>query len=301
MANLRSHHPVQIDFQRSQPWQPILPTPPILSSHTARWKALHLEHHRQPAHVTPDYSLPQHTLVVCLEYRASELKINGRTYQQMMSGNIGLAPAGQPLSTEAFGAAEYLLLAMSPQILANAVGDQIDGDRLELTTQLFGQDPLIYQMALALRGELATNQQDSELYAESMAIALAAHLVRRYSNRTEALPVDETAHGLPNYKLREAIAYIHDRLSQKIALSDLAVSLQLSPYYFGRLFKQSTGLSPYQYVLKVRIDRARQLLADPGWAIADIALEVGFQNQSHFTRVFRQQLGTTPKAYRDAL
>jgi AraC family transcriptional regulator len=67
--------------------------------------------------------------------------------------------------------------------------------------------------------------------------------------------------------------------------------------YFIRLFKQSTGLTPYQYVLQQRIERAKQLLRQGNRAIADVALECGFTSQSNFTRAFRRATGMTPKAY----
>lgn len=79
---------IPVDLQRSHPWEPILPAAPLLSSQSAGWTALHLEHHRQPAHATPDYSLPHHTIVVCLDYQAREFGVSGRTYRHLMNGNV---------------------------------------------------------------------------------------------------------------------------------------------------------------------------------------------------------------------
>ena len=81
-------------------------------------------------------------------------------------------------------------------------------------------------------------------------------------------------------------------------LDDLANTVSMSRYHFCRLFKQSVGTSPYQYILQQRIAKAKQLLHHRDWALADIALASGFANQSHFSRKFRQQVGVTPSAYR---
>lgn len=153
-------------------------------------------------------------------------------------------------------------------------------------------------MGLALKAELEAGGTDSRLYAESMATAMAVHLLRRYS-----LLEQEIKHytgGLPKYKLREAIAYIQEHLEQNLTLAELAAVVHMSPHYFASLFKQSTGLTPHQYVTSCRIERAKQLLARRELTIVEICQQVGFQNQSHFTRVFRQHTTTTPKAYRDA-
>jgi AraC-like DNA-binding protein len=83
--------------------------------------------------------------------------------------------------------------------------------------------------------------------------------------------------------------------------AELAVLVQMSPYYFASLFKQSTGLAPHQYITKCRIERAKQLLKKRELTIMEICQQVGFQSQSHFTRVFRKHTATTPKTYRQLL
>jgi AraC-like DNA-binding protein len=105
--------------------------------------------------------------------------------------------------------------------------------------------------------------------------------------------------GLPSYKLRQVIEYIQVHLEQDLNLTQLAELVGLSQYYFVRLFKQSVGVAPYQYVLQCRVERAKQLLQKNNLAIAEVALCCGFADQNHLTRVFRRLTGTTPKAYRD--
>ena len=162
-----------------------------------------------------------------------------------------------------------------------------------------GFDPLIYQIGLDLKTELETDGVDSRLYAESMATALSIHLLRRYSARKQE--IKEFRGGLPQYKLMEVISYINAHLDQDITLAELAALIQMSTHYFASLFKQSTGLAPPQYITKCRIDKAKQLLAIRQLAIAEICQQVGFQSQSHFTKVFRKYTTTTPKLYRDSL
>jgi AraC family transcriptional regulator len=101
-------------------------------------------------------------------------------------------------------------------------------------------------------------------------------------------------------QLQGVVDSIYASLDRNIRLTDLATIAGLDTYHFCTLFKQSMGTSPYQYVLQQRIRRAKQLLKlNKEMAIADVALQCGFANQSHFTRRFRQQVGITPKAYRE--
>ena len=87
-------------------------------------------------------------------------------------------------------------------------------------------------------------------------------------------------------------------LVQELSLTALAAVAQMSPYYFSRLFKQSTGLSPHQYVLQQRVEWAKRLLAEARLSITDVAQRVGFASQAHLTLVFRQRVGATPRQYR---
>jgi AraC family transcriptional regulator len=105
--------------------------------------------------------------------------------------------------------------------------------------------------------------------------------------------------GLSLYKLRRTIAYIKDHLEQDLSLVTLAAVGETSPAHFSRLFRRATGLPPHQYVIRCRMKRAKQLLAETDLPLSEIALQVGCADQSHFTALFRVHIALTPKAYRD--
>lgn len=103
-------------------------------------------------------------------------------------------------------------------------------------------------------------------------------------------------------KLKELIEisenYIHTNFERNISLGDIAKYVFLSPSYFTRAFKEETGMSPINYLIKVRINRARELLVDTGLKISDIALSVGFSNQQRFNEMFKKYTQYTPLQYR---
>jgi len=123
------------------------------------------------------------------------------------------------------------------------------------------------------------------------------HLLKQYAVWQPRLSSDDQGH-LSECQLHKVCHYIHDRLDQDVSLSELAGVLNLSQYHFCRLFKQSTGTAPHQYVTRCRIDRAKQLLLTTQLTITEIAFAVGFTNHSSFTRLFRQAVGLTPKDFR---
>jgi AraC family transcriptional regulator len=129
-----------------------------------------------------------------------------------------------------------------------------------------------------------------------MATALAVYLMNRYAVR-RLTPVICKG-GLPAYRLKRVLDYIADGLETNIRLSQLAAISGMSPHYFSELFKRSTGRSPHNYVLLQRIERAKQHLRDPKRSVIDAALNAGFQNASHFARMFRKLEGYTPSEFR---
>ena len=154
-------------------------------------------------------------------------------------------------------------------------------------------------MALSLKTELELAGEDSKLYADSMATALGVHLLKRYAVKKSV--IREYKDGLLPYQLRIVIEYIQEHLDRSLSLDILAGLVNISPHYFASLFKQSTGKPPHKYVTQCRLEKAKVLLRKRDLPIAFICQEVGFKNQSHFTRVFRQHFHITPKAYRDLL
>jgi len=105
--------------------------------------------------------------------------------------------------------------------------------------------------------------------------------------------------GLPSYKLRRAMDFIHSRIDQPIVLEQIAAAVALSPFHFHREFKRSTGMTPHRYIVQVRMERAKALLSGSDMPLAEVAAQVGFADQSHFSSTFRRTTSMTPRSYRN--
>jgi AraC family transcriptional regulator len=103
---------------------------------------------------------------------------------------------------------------------------------------------------------------------------------------------------LTHTQLQQVLNYIHTHLDRDLSLVQIAGTINISPTYFASLFKRTTGISPHQYVIQQRVERAKQMLAKTDLAIADIALQVGFSSQSHLNQHFKRLTSMTPKQIR---
>ena len=108
-------------------------------------------------------------------------------------------------------------------------------------------------------------------------------------------------HGSISLQLCGAVAELMSIKAQSVDIPVIAIAqkVNISQYHFITLFKQSIGMTPHQYVMQQRIERAKRLLQDSRFAISEVSLECGFANQSHFTRLFRKRTGMTPRDYRE--
>ena len=133
-------------------------------------------------------------------------------------------------------------------------------------------------------------------YAETLGLLLLWEL--RHAAHRKHLRLPPVRGGLTARQLRRVKLFVDAQISNDITISNLAAVAGLSPFHFIRAFKESVGVSPYQYVLSERVHRARELLSIQDLAIVDVAHAVGFSDSTQLNRVFQKFVGVTPRAYR---
>jgi AraC family transcriptional regulator len=107
--------------------------------------------------------------------------------------------------------------------------------------------------------------------------------------------------GIPRGWLNRVFALVEEKLADNIRLMELAEAAGMSMFHFARMFKQSTGQSPYQYVVTRRMDTAKQLLRNQAMSVLEVSVRTGFVDQRHFTKVFRRKIGVSPTEFRAAM
>ena len=193
-------------------------------------------------------------------------------------------------------AARIVVLAVPHATLADIFAEIIPNQLIEFRAHPTTRDDILRHLLLALYHDMRKGSPSGSLFAEATVEAIATHALRSHGT---LVPRFRRYHrGLPPGRLRSIVEYIHANLDQCLHVGQLAQMAGISSYHFGQLFKQSTGTTAHQYVLRARVRRAKELLLRTDLSLGDVGASVGLPNQSHFTELFRRRVGATPKEYR---
>jgi AraC family transcriptional regulator len=277
-----------------------IPSRVVLSSLSTRWNDVLLEQHRLPSSELADLTYKRHVVVINIGHSSTwEFKKEGQFRRFFKArGAISFFPSHQPFSgrlkVERGVFANVLFLALDPVFVRRvAEGLEFDADRIELVEQRRSTDPSLYHIAMALQAGVQSGAGLDRMYGEALSTALAVHLLREYG--AAVLGPKRPYGGLTREKLVRAVEYIQDQLDTDLTVSGIAQAVGMSPYYFTRLFKESTGQSPHRYVVEARVRKAKELLTTGKFTISEAAYQVGFVDQSHLTRHFKRVFGLPPK------
>lgn len=283
----------------------LVPLFPVLSSVTSdrvKWDGVTLHAFQDiPPCEIPEHVHPTHTLSLLTSPGVNvEWTTGGRTRRAPNgAGTLYLIPAGTCDRLAWDAPTSRLVLTLESRIITNAFEETAHRRAFELVDQWTLRDGHLTRLMLALYADLHDGSPAGRLYGESLSLALAVYLARRYG-----VPNHDTSEcrgGLPGYRLRRVVEYVHANLGRDIPLADLAGIAGMSPHYFAELFRASTGQTPHRFVLAARVEHAKRLLRNPKLTALDVAIRVGFADASHFTKVFRRIVGVTPSRYRGTL
>jgi AraC family transcriptional regulator len=187
--------------------------------------------------------------------------------------------------------APYLQLSISDVALMAA------SDRnVELRMYRKFADVRLRALATAVHAEMVAGFPSGRLFLDSVEQAIAAALINGHA--VGRGPVLIRRGGLGSARLRKIREYVDANMDADLGLDEMAQSVELSTAHFARMFRESTGETPHQFVLRQRIERAKAMLRDRTTRVLDVAVGCGFKTQQHFAQVFRDVCGISPREYR---
>ena len=271
----------------------------IRSSIGLRWQSLLLEKYScSPGERPEEKPLDRHVLVMLCSptWRGDKKAADGSFVSTSKTlGALTTVPRGPVPFGRSLQKADILYCGFEDALLS-AVREELDGPLPFPVSARSGlHDHAVSEILNLLLAEVESGGASGTLYADSLAHALAV----RFLFLGEHLPTRSRGTAvLPPRKLRNVEDLIESRLAADLTLQELAAESGYSRSHFLRMFRATTGMTPHRYVLKRRVERARQLLEQVELSVAEVAFRCGFSSQAHLTFAFRNEFGVTPAEYR---
>jgi AraC family transcriptional regulator len=249
-------------------------------------------------HDSQDYHAPSHHTLSCYIAGGTGTYRRDQPHMKGAPGKLCVLPAEHQSSWVVNGDIRLAHLYISPEQFALNCVTLLDREPREmmLREHTFIDDPQQTERFQRLI-RMNWNEPGERLQTSSLAHELLDHMMLSQVGMRDGLRVKG---GLAPHLRRQLVEFIEMNLAEALSLGQLSGMCALSEYHFARMFRESFGLPPHQYLLARRMHRARELLRSTRMAFGAIALECGFASASHFSNAFKQAMGATPKAYRAA-
>ncbi|MEP7039304.1 MAG: AraC family transcriptional regulator [Acidobacteriota bacterium] len=251
-------------------------------------------HKNMPPGEARDFLPEQHFLLLNISRGDKYVqKRGGRLVENIKpAGEIVLATAGEDSYWRWNWEKTFLQILVKSDFIKTVALECDTKERMIELRDCFGRmDDSLWQIARSLHRETQQPGIGGRLLVESLNHQLAVHLLRDYAVWQ---PPKTRSYGLSPSVLRKVIELMQERLTESVSLAELAAVADLSSHYFIRQFRTATGLPPYRYFVKLRLEKAKELIETGNLSLSEIAHSTGFSDQPHLTRHFQKHFGLSP-------
>ncbi len=270
-----------------------------ISSNGLDWPGVILEKGSSPHFYPQNVYTPYFYFALALD---QDLHWKAKTVDGMASlktcpGEIWINPPGTPFSHDISEPCYFVILAIEEDTFLQNCPLPLNKKQLKFLNNYNVDDHAIKGIIDLFFTEVQSSGSNGYSYVKSLISLLSTHYINNYSNHSDLQRKPGDSSKFDQNEIDRIDKYIDAKISQHISIDDLANIISCSKYYFLREFKKLMGITPYQYLLAKRLERAKSLLGNRESNITMVSLDLGFNDQAHFTRAFKSHFGMTPGKY----
>lgn len=264
------------------------------SSSGLNWEGVVLEKGNSPHFYPTNVYTPYFYFAMALDRDLSWSAEKDGTLSALKTspGDIWINPPTTPFTHEISEPCYFLILAIEEQAFLSKCPLNLEGLELNFLNNYNVMDDTIKGVMELFILEAKSKGRNGKVYLDNLISLLSTHYIQNFSNYFDLRNEQLSASKFDQGQIDQVDRYIEENMGNSISVDDLADLLRCSKFYFLREFKKLTGVTPYQYLMSKRLVQAKALLSSEN--IAVVAHELGFNDQSHFTRAFKNQFGLTP-------
>ncbi|MGI6684949.1 MAG: AraC family transcriptional regulator [Bacillota bacterium] len=223
--------------------------------------------------------------------------INGSRCQ-FKKGNFIAIPPGtivSVLSSENIKLGKYIAISVKKDFFERIASEAIGTSEYKIGNKEYAYSKDLFDLIGSFQRELMDYGESYPLMLESISTQIVFQLIRDMNIDSSA---KRNKLNKENKYIIKAIEFMQNYYSSNITINDICSMIYLSPCHFKRLFKEYTGRTPYQYLMFIRIERAKEILSEERYSIEEVARMCGFVNSGHFSTAFKRIVGMSPSEYR---
>ncbi|SCY90865.1 helix-turn-helix transcriptional regulator [Alkaliphilus peptidifermentans] len=242
-------------------------------------------------------------LTILFQDKAPSLIIDGKSFSIPPQSSIIVNP-GQMAESSLENIVlsqenkEYTVVFLDKRLFNQLSTDIGKGQGITFDNTVTLPNQFLSRLLQTFMFEHALKQPGYQLMLDTISYQLGTQIIR-------SIPNNLVFNTSPEYKaskeIKKVIDYMHEHNNEKLLLNDLCNIAHLSPYYFIKIFKSQTGKTPREYYIDIKLEKARRLLRDRSFSVAEVAYMVGFSSQSYFSSAFKKKIGYTPLEYQKHL
>jgi AraC family transcriptional regulator len=292
---------INFDHRQEGSLRRILSTEPKLSINSPNWDNIKFGYHEQQGFDTLEHTFKQHGFLIIHKFdgHVQRRLVDEVRDEFVKSGDVIFCSAGASHSISWEGEAHYSILSIEPEYFENIAFGGVNPDRIETLSHFAHHDPIVYGVGEGLRLGLQCQQSFSGLYLDSMSLLLCRHVLEEKC--TIKHQITEKADSFSYQQRQLIVEYIEIGLNRDLRLKELTELVRMGRSRFFKLFGNTFGMPPCQYLIRQRIEKAKYLLKRTNLEIGQIAEMTGFNSHSNFTSIFRKYVLVTPEQYRRML
>lgn len=266
------------------------------SNHSLDWPGILVEKGTSPHFYPNNVYTPYFYFALALEKDLNWSVEKDGSFADLKTspGNIWINPPNTPFTHDISEPCYFVILAIEQQEFLSHCPLSLDGIELQFLNNYNVVDETIKGIIELFMLEAKAKGRNGKIYLNNLVSLLATHYIQNYSNYFDLKNNQQASSKFDHRQVEKIDRYITENIGNSIAVDDLADLLGCSKFYFLREFKKLMGVTPYQYLMSQRLEQARIALSSGAVNIALTAHELGFNDQSHFTRAFKSHFGMTP-------
>lgn len=269
------------------------------SNQGLNWKGVILEKGRSPHFYPTNVFTTYFYFALGLDKELSWQVGTGENLTSIKSvaDNIWINPPKTPFTHDISEPCHFVILAIEQKVFLDSCPLNIEKVELQFLNNYNVSDPVIKGIMDLFILEVKAKGRNGTSYISSLLALLTNHFIQNYSNYLDLLNAKQASSKFDLSQIEKIDHYILENIGSPISIDDLAELLYCSKFYFLREFKKLMDVTPYQYLMNKRLEHAKFKLSKAEANISDICHQLGFNDQSHFTRAFKGHYGITPGQY----